>query len=562
MTHPLIAAQLEEVARAVARAERETSEQARVCNRLEWAERYRAIDGQPFTLARHKPLQAIYADDHPHIVVMKCAQVGLSEYAVTCALHALDMGARYWQTGLNGLNVAYLFPTIQALGDFSKERISGVMAESDHVAQMFAGGWDDITFKQVHQSYLYLRGAFTRGDGKSPGLKSFKADVLIRDEYDEMSAQAIAMSEKRVRASTVQRIMDISTPTLTGRGIHAAYLESDQRVWEVPCPSCGAWSDLDFWRDVYGNGQPYDVWQSWDRQLISAASWTVRCPSCKQVLDRFADGRWVARRPEVTTSHGYHIPALCFPMVDLGKLALGAIATDPTAIEEFWRSDLGLPFSREGTTIDVTMLDAAIAHPFPVGPWRRTCMGVDVGARYHVRISSEASDGLRYIRLATAVDSLVGLDTLIAQYQVRSVVIDAMPELNGTKQWADRHPGKVWRAFYPEGLAGERYRTKPDKREVQINRTMAMDALYSEVATGDVRWSRDAAHNPETRAHLVAPQRVTIVNKHGNPQTQWIHTAPDHLFHAGVYEMIARALLPKEQIGGIAGTSTKVKVRT
>lgn len=559
-THPLVAAYAAEVDRAIARIEQEELEAARVCDRLTWAQRYRAIDGQPFTLDRHKPLRAIYQDDHPHVVVMKCAQVGVSELAITAALHALDMGARYYATGLDGLNVAYLFPTAEALRDFSKERVSGVTSESDYLAGLFRGGWDDVGFKQVGRSYLYLRGAWTRGDGKSPGLKSFKADLLIRDEYDEMSPLAIAMSEKRVRASTVRRILDISTPTLTGHGIHAAYLASDKRVWEVPC-RCGAWTTLDFFRDVYGNGQPHAVWQHWDRTLITRAQWSVRCPACKQPLDRLADGRWVATQPDVTDVHGYHIPALCFPTIDLGALALAAIATDPTAIEEFWRSDLGLPFSRTGTKVEPSMLDAAIVHPLPAGPWTRTTMGVDVGARFHVRISSEAPDRRRYVRYSGAVESFDDLNTLIGQYQVRMVVIDAMPELNATKQWAARWPGRVWRALYNLSDAdGGLVVTKDDERIARINRTMAMDRLYAEVASGELGWAKAAAHDPETRAHLSAPQRVTVKGRDGQPLTSWVHTAPDHLYHAGVYDTIARELLPAIKIGGLAGRSAKVKL--
>jgi hypothetical protein len=94
---------------------------------LEWAERYRRIDGQSFSLDRFAPLRAIYADEHPRIVVTKPSQRGVSEWAINYAIFALDRGAEVWASGQKtGLNVGYLFPTQAALSAFSKERISGL----------------------------------------------------------------------------------------------------------------------------------------------------------------------------------------------------------------------------------------------------------------------------------------------------------------------------------------------------------------------------------------------------------------------------------------------------
>ena len=110
---------------------------------LEWAYAYRRIENRPFTLERHKPLEAIYNDNHKHIVVMKPAQVGVSELAITRVLHALDVGAKFWNTHKNGLNIGYLFPTLTALSSFSKERVSGVLAEHEHLASLFEAGFDE-----------------------------------------------------------------------------------------------------------------------------------------------------------------------------------------------------------------------------------------------------------------------------------------------------------------------------------------------------------------------------------------------------------------------------------
>ncbi len=535
--------------------EAQTAQETRPLPPRAWAEAHRRIDDQPFSLERYQPLQEPYDDDHPFQVYLKCAQVGVSEMAITKACHALDVGARYWQTGKAGLNVAYLFPTGAALSDFSKERFSALKTESEYLENLFADSpYDDVGFKQVGASYLYLRGTHSK-----KGLRSFPADILIEDEFDEMDPIAVAMADKRQRASVVKRKVVLSTPTLPGLGIDALYAQSDQRVWEVPCPHCGAWNELDFFRDVKVNGTDREEWRHWDRERLVCGQITVNCPDCRRPLDRCAPGRWRARHPERTAIRGYHIPALAFPSVELSALVVASVSTDPAQIAEFYRSDLGLPYESAGSRITAAMLTqlshALAGGQLGAGPWRNTTMGVDVGARYHYRISSTAPDGARCVRAMGSVTSWAELDRLIADYQVRRCVVDALPETHGCRDWALKHKGKALRAFYPNGMKGELHRTKveqdeagrdiPGSETVQINRTMAMDAVYNAIATAIERWPTATHNDPEVVAHLTAPARVIYKDDHGQEQARWVHTAPDHLFHACVYDLIAISTLPK-----------------
>lgn len=537
---------------------------------LAWAYRYRRIDGHAFSLERHLPLKQVYDDTHPHLVVMKCAQVGASEMAVTRTLHALDVGAFYWNTGKPGLNVAYLFPTGKALSDFSKERLSSTLGEHRHIAEMFANGFDDITFKQAGASYLYLRSAYIPAGGKkntaAEQLLSFPADVLILDEFDRMSPAAVSMIEKRLRASVVGLQCNISTPTLPGMGIHGLYLLSDRQVWEVPC-DCGAWVEMDFFRDVVGKApegeglnteagwQHYSAWRQWSRDTIGRASWAVMCPECQGFINRFAPGRWIARRPEITDIRGYHLPALAFPAVRLRGLAKAAVATDPTQIEEFYRSDLGLPFEAAGSKITGAMMNALPA-PTEAPPRTGVTLGVDVGTVFHYRLTAGplGGRGARTVVRMGSVASWDALDELFDLHPITRCVIDAQPELNATNQFADRHKGKVLRAYYTTDRTqkGKLFRVDEDKGVVYISRTMAMDAVFARVAEGADFWPRPIAQDPEVRAHMSAPSRTSVKDaKTGDVLAEWVHTAPDHFFHASLYDMIASLIRVAAHPGAI-----------
>jgi phage terminase large subunit GpA-like protein len=457
---------------------------------LEWAERYRRIDGRPFSLDRFAPLRAIYADDHPRIVVTKPSQRGVSEWAINYAVFALDRGAEVWATGeKDGLNVGYIFPTQSALSAFSKERIAGMRREGPYLATLFgdADDYDTVDFKQVGPSYLYLRGGWSES-----GLLSFAADVLILDEYDRMDPSAVALARRRLNASTVRRELFISTPTLPGTGVHGLYLQSDRHVYEQ-WHRCGEWVSFDFWRDVRVDGLPYEVpggrgWKAWPAELIRASEVRLSCPSCGDPIsdaERISPGRWRAEAPEVLGLRGYHVPWWPFPVVDLLEYAVTAVSQDPSELTEFYRSDLGLPYESSGSRITREML-ASLSHGLeggllPEAAWRDTTMGVDVGSRFHYRVSSLDEAGRRCVRAMGSVASWDEVDRLMAEYQVRLAVVDALPEMHAAAAFVARHPGRAVVATYPTANALKGVMLAPDPAQhpgkalgdgrIQINRS-------------------------------------------------------------------------------------------
>lgn len=525
---------------------------------LEWAERYRRPDGQPFSLDRYEPLRAIYEDDHPRIVIMKPAQRGVSEYAVNLACFALEYGARRWTHGRPkaGLNVGYIFPVRGALMEFSKERVSSLKDESSHLANLFGGDeFDALGFKQVGESYFYLRGGTSTSD-----LLSFAADVMILDEYDRLAKKAVALARRRMNASMVKREIDISTPTLPGHGISAAYLATDQRVYETMCRLCKEWNTYDFFRDVYLDGVPYEDsneqsgWKAWSQEKGDLATVDLRCPACHRHISneaRCAPGRWRVTHPEYTRVHGYHIPWWAFPFIELPELVHSALSEEIEEIEELYRSDLGLPYGAGGGQVTEEMLrQLSVGMPatgLPRDGWRNNTLGADIGARVHYRVSGIGPDGIRYVREIGATD-WDGLDRLMGRYQIRMAVVDAEPEYSLSDAFCNRWKGRALRAFYPSGpnaLRGTLMNVKSGTHDLQVNRTMAMDTVYKTIADAKEVWPGFIVNSPEVIDHMSAPSRVRTEDSTGQPHYTWVHTRPDHLFHACVYDMMAERSLPK-----------------
>lgn len=533
---------------------------------------YRRIDNKTFSLVRYKPLEQIYKDTHPYICIRKPAQKGLSEYAVTRACHKLDVGANYYGLDKAGLNVGYVFSTKDALSSFSKERFSGLRMESDRLASLFTV-YDAVGFKQAGESYLYFAG------GKSvQAMKSFAADDLILDEFDEIPPNIVALAEVRLNESDLGHQLRLSTPTFPGKGIDAEYLQSDQNVWEVLCCHCGGWNELDFFRDVRADGEHYEEWKEWDAETLHEAAMAVACPTCGEAIDTHGEGRWTPRAPDRKRIRGYAVPALSCGKVNLNRMAVKAVSQEPETLQEFYRSDLGLPYEPKGARVTDSML-RQLSTGLPAGllpaggVWRNVTMGVDQGSpRFWYRISGVGPDNVRHV---LAMGYVVGdreknvwrkLDDLMEAFRVRNCVVDIGPEMNASAEWAERHKGKVLRASYPttaKALTGRLFRLpaeEPDDADlseaqaanvVQVNRTMAMDAVYNILARAGERWPALTHNDPEVVSHMKAPVRVLVKNKDGIQEPRWVHTTPDDFYHTCVYDLIAQETLPKGVPGGL-----------
>jgi hypothetical protein len=523
---------------------------------LEYAQRYRRIDQQPFDLTYYEPLRALYEDESPTIAVMKPSQRGVSEYAITKALFVLDRGAKAYELPKAGLNVGYIFPTDVALRDFSKERVAGIKDEHEHLRRLLStSAYDGIGFKQIGSSYLYMRG----GTSES-GLLSFTADMIIRDEYDKIPRNSRELAEKRMNASLFRRLLDISTPTLPGMGIHERFMASDQHIYMQECPNCHEENQYDFFRDVTVDGERYDIWQYWDEQRIRRCDVALTCPHCGIDLDKKARcraGRYVPQFPDVQGLRGYHIPSMAFPFVNLMDLAVKAINSDPSAKEQFMRQDLGVPYHTKGggiTEEDLVPLSLGLPNgQLPPGPYTRVTMGVDVGGRLHCRINGmKPGEKKRYVLQMTSVATWAEVDNLMETYNVQMCVLDAYPEQHEASAFVQRWKGRAVIGDYPHNmgaLKGTLYAPEAKKAVqdgfVRINRTMAADRVMTSIHGQREHWPTRFINDSEVRSHMTAMARVTTIDKSGQVVASWIRLRADHFYHASIYAEIAAELTPK-----------------
>lgn len=195
---------------------------------------------------------------------------------------------------------------------------------------------------------------------KSPrNLRRHNVRILLIDEADAMEPSAegspITLAERRTLSFANRKIILGSTPTLLDTSnVLRSYAQSDQRVFEVPCPDCGAMTEI-MWRHI--------EWQP-DQPQTAA----FRCPHCESLIDErhkagmVEAGAWRAMRPEIEGHAGFRLNALVSTLANAswGKLAAEFIAAKghPDQLQTFVNTILAEGWREAAEEIDEAALAA------------------------------------------------------------------------------------------------------------------------------------------------------------------------------------------------------------
>jgi phage terminase large subunit GpA-like protein len=145
---------------------------------------------------------------------------------------------------------------------------------------------------------------------KAPrNLRRHAARILLVDEADACETSLaegnpIALAEQRTLSFPNRKLIIGSTPIDADTShVLRLYEQSDQRVFEVPCPECGAFTEI--------------RWQHIEFDPLG-----FRCPHCENLVterDKVAmieAGAWRITKPEVKGHAGFRLNALVSPLAN------------------------------------------------------------------------------------------------------------------------------------------------------------------------------------------------------------------------------------------------------
>ena len=384
-------------------------------------EKIRNEKGELIEFDSHPFLFDIYADQAQWLVVMKAAQVGLT----TCEMLKNHFDAKQYK-----LDIIYTLPTdsdvrIMVGGKTNRLIVNNPSMLEDVVDK------DSIEQKQIGNSMIFFRGTWTK-----KVAMMIPADRLVHDEKDTSKLDIIADYKSRLQHSKFKQIHTFSHPSLPETGIHADWLQSDQKHWFIKCPHCNFWQFLS-----WSTEEPSKMSISFERR-------TFICKKCQKDLPdtvRFL-GQWVAKFPDRKIS-GYWVPLLICPWVSAAEI-IDKFQHPDTTPEFFFTKVLGLPYADASSKL----LRKSFFQNLTDKLWapatdQRVVIGIDTGLRLDYVMGNK--DGLFFHGDAT---DYTDLDALMTRWSKAIAIIDQGGDLIGSRRFYEKWPGRVFLCQ----LAGDR----------------------------------------------------------------------------------------------------------
>lgn len=436
-------------------------------------------------------MRPLYEDRHPHRVIQKCVQVGISEYLVITTLADAAVGR----------TVFYVLPTFDVRNRFVSQRVdSPLMLVPEYRKRQYEaiGETDNKGLKAFGAGAMYFVSADT-----PRSFIEVSADTLIIDELDRCDPDNLTLAPDRLENAECPVTIEVANPTHPEFGISERYDASDMRLWMVRCRGCSEWQEIDFFTNAL-RVERDDAGEIKDFALLDE-KWTPEserdiycyCRKCGARINRLEDdahrAAWLAQNPgrDIAGWRISHLMTARHTVREIYKEWTDAWG-NPGKTARFINNVLGLAYSPAGSALTDAMLNACCMQGLRTaqradGP---CTMGVDVGSLWDVRISDQPEPGIRRMRFVGRMKAMEPVLDLIERYNVTSCVIDAKPEIElarrfqraaqdrfrkGARQWL------VWRCNF---VADDTVRdAKKDEAEgvVSVNRTALFDAALEDI---------------------------------------------------------------------------------
>ena len=494
---------------------------------FDWVQRYWTSRGESLDFEEHKYLLAVYKDQSQEIDIMKCAQSGATERLITEAI---------WMPDQFKENSIYLFPTSSTMSDLVQERIDEPINNNEYLAKVSGRAKkimgkqaDKVGLKRMSKGFIYFRGS-----NKPTQITSIAGDAIFVDELDRMLLESIPYFDKRLEHSKRKWQRWVSTPTLPNFGIHKRFILTDQLHWLVRCDSCDAEQEVDFYNNV-----------EYKMKSDDECEWAkIICSSCKaEIVPYKLNGRWVAQNPD-SNRRGYFFSKMYSPYMDIKRMVESSKRGSEFEIQQFNNQELGIPYEPKGGKLSDDVLDAAVRDYKYQDVSGNNYMGIDVGLNLHYIIQNDEN-----IVEIGSVKNFEELDKKMINYNVKKAVIDALPETRKAQEFADRFRGRVMLCYYTglkEVKKDEWFLVDSDNlQKLNTDRTMSLDMWTGRIRGQKVGLPKHWRDIPEFNEHMKNLTRMLVEKKDGSEEAQYVKTGTEHLYHAGNYSNLARAVFNK-----------------
>jgi phage terminase large subunit GpA-like protein len=270
---------------------------------VDWCERYRILS--PESSSEPGPFR-INRSPYAAEILRACVDPAVREVAIMGASQTVKteivLNLIAWRIMFDPAPSLLVTDNLLSARALSEDRIGPMVRDSKvlHNRVSLAKGPDaeSSTYKFVYRDgHLTLVGSNSSSGVSMRPVKHLYFDECDRFAHEVATKEGHAIDLAKIRKTTFPegKILLVSSPTIAGQSrIEAAFLESTQEHWYLPCPGCGVLQRL--------------VWSR-----IDFETGKVRCEGCNELFSQAAwlrgTGQWRAHAAGARV-RGFHIPGL------------------------------------------------------------------------------------------------------------------------------------------------------------------------------------------------------------------------------------------------------------
>ena len=529
-----------------------------IYNLAPWIEKYTYLDGKRFSFKDHEFQKDILADTAPTSIIVKCAQIGLSELAYRYAIAACCTQ--------DDMSIIYTFPSSSDAEKNNRTRIDPMIAGSPEVRRLVNPNLSNSEVKQFgRNSFLFFKGTFSATQALST-----PANAVIHDEWDKSDTTqgSVYVSRLQHRPHKIRKIF--STPTIEKFGVSKEAETAKRLKHLATCVHCSHTFLPDYFQHIHIPG--------WDKSMeeitkrnIHTLRWreaVLLCPKCgKDPQLHHSRMQFVAENAhENHEANAWYVSPFSAHNI-LTPAYLVNTSTKFEKYSEFKNQTLGLTAEEKNEAILESDIVAAEMENLASSEFH--VMGSDMGITCHICIGRTATDGTFLIVHREQVH-YTQFETrslkLAAEYRVVLHVMDCQPYVDLVTRITKVRPNN-WGAIFVTSKSPVAYNLEREDEEttegkmnlrlVKINRTAALDALLGVIKRGEWR-IQSSDLNEMYRAQMQSLKRVQKFTKDGELVYIWEKTGDenDHMHFATLYLYIATQM--RGTVGGVGAVSSGI----
>lgn len=522
-----------------------------------WLEKKTRLDGKFFSFVDHEFQKPILEDDALTSIVVKCAQVGISEAMYRWALAAC--------TTQDDFTIIYTFPTTTDAEKFCRTRIDPCINDSPDLAYAVNATLNNAEIKQFgRNSFLYFRGTMSE-----TAALSVPANVVIHDEVDKSNLTQMSVYVSRLQHKPHKLRKMFSTPTVSKYGI-SKEAETARRMRHVKrCGCCNHTWLPDYFNDIVIPGFDKDK-KEITKSNLHTIKWQearLLCPKCGREPGSTPDLlSWVCENPsQAYPANAWFVTPFSAPNV-ISAPYLVKVSTEFAKYSEFINQSLGM--TAEDSTESIT--EADVEGCLVPGDFRSSevhFMGCDMGMLCHITIGRPTSMGevlVVHREIVHYTQFEERRRELCKEYRVVLSVHDAQPYIDMVDRICNYDPN-AYASVFTTGSPGVMYIVKDQEedtsegklrmRRINVTRTAALDNLMNELKAKTFIVQRNEALDDAWKAQLRSLKRVSKFDRQQEIVYVWEKTDGNDHFHFSLLYLNLAIKMRGMVIAGVSASS-------